>query len=86
MTMAITLGLVAVLMVSASTFVLGAYAQSNGGAGGQGGWLVNLIGNAHQILQCQVNKATSKVGQELNQVGKVLTGHLSNGPSYFHPP
>jgi len=47
-------------------FASGAYAQS-GGAGGHGGWLVGLIGNAHQILQGQVNKATSSVGQEVNQ-------------------
>ncbi|HYA84268.1 MAG TPA: hypothetical protein VEH06_12580 [Candidatus Bathyarchaeia archaeon] len=40
--MALTLGLVAVLMVSAPTFVSGAYAQ----AGGHGGWLVGV----HQIL------------------------------------
>jgi len=40
--MALTLGLVAVLMVSAPKFVSGAYAQ----AGGHGGWLVGV----HQIL------------------------------------
>jgi hypothetical protein len=65
--LALTLGLVA-LMVSAS-FASGAYAQ----AGGHGGWLVGLIGNAHQILQGQVNKATSNVGQAVNQVTDSVT-------------
>jgi hypothetical protein len=79
--MALTLGLVAVLMVSAS-FASGAYAQ----AGGHGGWLVG------QIFQGQVNKAFSSIGQAgdnshssigqaVNQVGKVLAGHLRVGQS-----
>jgi len=53
--MALTLGLVAVLMVSTSTFALGAYAQAGHNNG------------AHQTLQGQVNKVTSSVGQEINQ-------------------
>jgi hypothetical protein len=68
--MASTLGLVAVMMVSASTFVSGAYAQSNGGAGGHGGW---LYGHSSQLGQTNVKV----LGQELTQgikaqVGKVL--------------
>jgi hypothetical protein len=66
--MALTLGLVAVMMVS--TFVSGAYAQSNGGAGGHGGW---LYGHSSQLGQTNVKV----LGQELTQgikaqVGKVL--------------
>jgi hypothetical protein len=71
--MALTLGLVAVLTVSASTFTSGAYAQ----AGGQGGWLFG----ANQILQGQVNKATSSVGQANIKV----SGHEAQlGPVVVH--